>query len=204
MTQLSAHTACVQQTKGVLKGVWHLTRRCPHHPLIPVDYQVSTPGGTPGGGSPHLPSRRNGGRHAGAGSGPGTPTCDPCMVITHIVGSSHAHGCGQQTERGCCTAPCRTHIVRAADVLLLWLWLCCTACGPSRHKYSAARTPTSLLTAMLCTCCVLHPCCVLCALQLTGQPVLIGGTMGTCSYVLTGTDKGFKETFGSTCHGAGR
>lgn len=28
--------------------------------------------------------------------------------------------------------------------------------------------------------------------------------MGTCSYVLTGTDKGFEETFGSTCHGAGR
>ncbi|KIZ02498.1 hypothetical protein MNEG_5458 [Monoraphidium neglectum] len=40
--------------------------------------------------------------------------------------------------------------------------------------------------------------------QATGQPVLIGGTMGTCSYVLTGTDQGFKETFGSTCHGAGR
>eukprot|EP00879_Flechtneria_rotunda_P023904 GHRR01025315.1.p1 GENE.GHRR01025315.1~~GHRR01025315.1.p1 ORF type:complete len:250 (+),score=82.18 GHRR01025315.1:162-911(+) len=40
--------------------------------------------------------------------------------------------------------------------------------------------------------------------QLTGQPVLIGGTMGTCSYVLTGTEKGFEETFGSTCHGAGR
>jgi tRNA-splicing ligase RtcB len=40
--------------------------------------------------------------------------------------------------------------------------------------------------------------------QLTGQPVLIGGTMGTCSYVLTGTDEGFMETFGSTCHGAGR
>lgn len=40
--------------------------------------------------------------------------------------------------------------------------------------------------------------------QLTGQPVLIGGTMGTCSYVLTGTDKGMAETFGSTCHGAGR
>jgi len=61
-----------------------------------------------------------------------------------------------------------------------------------------------------------------------GQPVLIGGTMGTCSYVLvgetktaalyalilfkhptvvsiaTGTDKGMSETFGSTCHGAGR
>lgn len=40
--------------------------------------------------------------------------------------------------------------------------------------------------------------------QLTGQPVIIGGTMGTCSYVLTGTDKGMRETFGSTCHGAGR
>jgi len=40
--------------------------------------------------------------------------------------------------------------------------------------------------------------------QFTGQPVLIGGTMGTCSYVLTGTEKGMEETFGSTCHGAGR
>ena len=40
--------------------------------------------------------------------------------------------------------------------------------------------------------------------QFTGQPVLIGGTMGTCSYVLTGTEKGMAETFGSTCHGAGR
>merc|ERR1712070_478367 len=40
--------------------------------------------------------------------------------------------------------------------------------------------------------------------QFTGQPVLIGGTMGTCSYVLTGTEKGMSETWGSTCHGAGR
>ena len=40
--------------------------------------------------------------------------------------------------------------------------------------------------------------------QFTGQPVLVGGSMGTCSYVLVGTDKGFKETWGSTCHGAGR
>jgi len=40
--------------------------------------------------------------------------------------------------------------------------------------------------------------------QTCGQPVLIGGTMGTCSYVLTGTEKGFNETWGSTCHGAGR
>lgn len=39
-------------------------------------------------------------------------------------------------------------------------------------------------------------------LQLTGQPVLIGGTMGTCSYVLTGTEQGMTETFGTTCHGA--
>ncbi|CAN0502843.1 unnamed protein product, partial [Discosporangium mesarthrocarpum] len=40
--------------------------------------------------------------------------------------------------------------------------------------------------------------------QFTGQPVIVGGTMGTCSYVLTGTEKGMSETFGSTCHGAGR
>jgi tRNA-splicing ligase RtcB len=40
--------------------------------------------------------------------------------------------------------------------------------------------------------------------QLTGQPVIVGGTMGTCSYVLTGTELGMRETFGSTCHGAGR
>ncbi|VDM44639.1 unnamed protein product [Toxocara canis] len=40
--------------------------------------------------------------------------------------------------------------------------------------------------------------------QLTGQPVLIGGTMGTFSYVLTGTQQGMKETFATTCHGAGR
>jgi len=37
-----------------------------------------------------------------------------------------------------------------------------------------------------------------------GQPVFIGGTMGTASYVLLGTDAGMKEAFGSTCHGAGR
>ena len=28
--------------------------------------------------------------------------------------------------------------------------------------------------------------------------------MGSCSYVLTGTETGMTETFGSTCHGAGR
>ena len=37
-----------------------------------------------------------------------------------------------------------------------------------------------------------------------GQPVLIPGDMGTASYVLVGTDKAEDETFGSTCHGAGR
>lgn len=37
-----------------------------------------------------------------------------------------------------------------------------------------------------------------------GQPILVGGTMGTASYVLTGTEKGMKETFGSAVHGAGR
>jgi tRNA-splicing ligase RtcB len=37
-----------------------------------------------------------------------------------------------------------------------------------------------------------------------GQPVLIPGSMGTASYVLVGTGKAMTETFGSTCHGAGR
>lgn len=37
-----------------------------------------------------------------------------------------------------------------------------------------------------------------------GQPVLIPGDMGRASYVLVGTDKAMAETFGSTCHGAGR
>jgi tRNA-splicing ligase RtcB (3'-phosphate/5'-hydroxy nucleic acid ligase) len=38
----------------------------------------------------------------------------------------------------------------------------------------------------------------------TGQPVLIPGDMGRCSYVLVGTERAMEETFGSACHGAGR
>jgi len=38
----------------------------------------------------------------------------------------------------------------------------------------------------------------------TGQPVLVPGSMGTASYVLVGTAMGMEETFGSSCHGAGR
>jgi len=38
----------------------------------------------------------------------------------------------------------------------------------------------------------------------TGQPVLIPGDMGRCSFVAVGTQKAMDETFGSTCHGAGR
>jgi tRNA-splicing ligase RtcB len=37
-----------------------------------------------------------------------------------------------------------------------------------------------------------------------GQPVIIPGDMGTASYVLVGAQKAMEETFGSTCHGAGR
>jgi tRNA-splicing ligase RtcB len=37
-----------------------------------------------------------------------------------------------------------------------------------------------------------------------GQPVLIPGDMGTHSYILVGTRQAMDETFGSTCHGAGR
>jgi len=37
-----------------------------------------------------------------------------------------------------------------------------------------------------------------------GQPVLIGGTMGTASYILVGTSESERLAFGSACHGAGR
>ena len=37
-----------------------------------------------------------------------------------------------------------------------------------------------------------------------GQPVLIPGDMGRYSYVLAGTQKAYEQTFGSSCHGAGR
>ncbi|WP_332821466.1 RtcB family protein [Pseudomonas sp.] len=42
------------------------------------------------------------------------------------------------------------------------------------------------------------------AYRAVGQPVLIGGTMGTASYVLAGTATGMGLAFGSACHGAGR
>lgn len=38
----------------------------------------------------------------------------------------------------------------------------------------------------------------------SGQPVLVPGDMGTSSYVCVGQQKSLRETFGSTCHGAGR
>jgi tRNA-splicing ligase RtcB len=37
-----------------------------------------------------------------------------------------------------------------------------------------------------------------------GQPVLVPGSMGTASWVLVGTQTSMNQTFGSTCHGAGR
>jgi tRNA-splicing ligase RtcB (3'-phosphate/5'-hydroxy nucleic acid ligase) len=40
--------------------------------------------------------------------------------------------------------------------------------------------------------------------QSIGQPVLIPGDMGRRSYIALGTEKAMKESFGSTCHGAGR
>ena len=42
------------------------------------------------------------------------------------------------------------------------------------------------------------------ALKTVGQPVLIGGTMGTASYILVGTSVGEARSFSSSCHGAGR
>src|SRR3989442_807491 len=37
-----------------------------------------------------------------------------------------------------------------------------------------------------------------------GQPVIVPGDMGRYSYLLVGTEAAMRETFGSTCHGAGR
>ena len=42
------------------------------------------------------------------------------------------------------------------------------------------------------------------AYRAIGQPVIIPGDMGTASYLLLGTQQAMDETFGSTCHGAGR
>lgn len=42
------------------------------------------------------------------------------------------------------------------------------------------------------------------AYKTCGQPVLIPGSMGTASYVLVGAEGSLKESFGTTCHGAGR
>jgi tRNA-splicing ligase RtcB len=42
------------------------------------------------------------------------------------------------------------------------------------------------------------------AYRAVGQPVLVPGDMGTCSYVCAGTEAAMANTFGSTCHGAGR
>lgn len=42
------------------------------------------------------------------------------------------------------------------------------------------------------------------AYRSVGQPVLIPGDMGRYSYLLAGTEQAMKETWGSTCHGAGR
>lgn len=41
-------------------------------------------------------------------------------------------------------------------------------------------------------------------LRSVGQPVLIGGSMGTCSYILSGTKQSEQRAFSSACHGAGR
>ena len=42
------------------------------------------------------------------------------------------------------------------------------------------------------------------AYRAIGQPVLIPGDMGRYSYVMVGTERAARETFGSSCHGAGR
>jgi tRNA-splicing ligase RtcB (3'-phosphate/5'-hydroxy nucleic acid ligase) len=40
--------------------------------------------------------------------------------------------------------------------------------------------------------------------RVSGQPVLVPGSMGTASWVLVGTQTSMERSFGSSCHGAGR
>ncbi len=40
--------------------------------------------------------------------------------------------------------------------------------------------------------------------RMVGQPLFIGGTMGTCSFILAGTERGEELAWSSACHGAGR
>jgi len=42
------------------------------------------------------------------------------------------------------------------------------------------------------------------AYRQVGQPVLVPGDMGRYSYLAVGTERAMAETWGSTCHGAGR
>jgi len=42
------------------------------------------------------------------------------------------------------------------------------------------------------------------AYRSVGHPILVGGTMGTSSYVMRGTEVGMERSFGSGIHGAGR
>jgi tRNA-splicing ligase RtcB (3'-phosphate/5'-hydroxy nucleic acid ligase) len=42
------------------------------------------------------------------------------------------------------------------------------------------------------------------SLRHAGQPVLVGGTMGTASYILAGAHQQVELAYGSACHGAGR
>jgi tRNA-splicing ligase RtcB len=42
------------------------------------------------------------------------------------------------------------------------------------------------------------------AYRTVGHPILVGGTMGTSSYILHGTEEGMRKAFGSGVHGAGR
>uniref|UniRef100_A0A0A9WTW9 3'-phosphate/5'-hydroxy nucleic acid ligase n=1 Tax=Lygus hesperus TaxID=30085 RepID=A0A0A9WTW9_LYGHE len=74
----------------------------------------------------------------------------------------------------------------------------------SRSLRSAAPTHVCVLLVFLprLRMHVLHSSQV--AYQSVGQPVLVGGSMGTNSFVMVGTDTAMAETFGTTCHGAGR
>jgi len=104
-----------------------------------------------------------------------------------------------------------THLTRKVfgDVLREPTSPSSTTCRTTPAKRSGTRS-TASRAACLCTARarrapsapVIRRCPVICATS--GQPVLIGGSMGTASYILVGTEEGRTRAFSSACHGAGR
>ena len=97
------------------------------------------------------------------------------------------------------------HAVAAARAAVACSTTSRTTRARSRRIRSTARraNSSSIARAQRARCGPGHADLPL-AFQATGQPVLIGGSMGTASYILAGTARSARLAFASACHGAGR